>query len=92
MFMCRVVGSVVSLAKHPAYEGYKLLIVRRTDSEGELIAGTLVAVDAVDAGVGDWVLVTCGGGSAEDVLGFTELVPIREVVSGVIDCVKTGSK
>ncbi len=92
MFICRVVGSVVSLAKHPAYEGYKLLIVRRTSPEGKLMSGTMVAVDAVDAGVGDWVLVTSGGGSAEDVLGFTELVPIREVVSGVIDRVKIGNK
>jgi len=84
MFLCRVIGSVVSATKHPSYEGKKLLLVRRTDPNGALRKGTMVAVDAVDAGVGDWVLVASGGGSAQVVLELGR-VPVREVVLGIVD-------
>lgn len=89
MFLCRVIGSVVSATKHPSYQSRKLLLVRKTDTRGELIRGTMVAVDAVDAGVGDWVLVASGGGSAQVVLDLGR-VPIREVVLGIVDHVDIG--
>jgi microcompartment protein CcmK/EutM len=89
MFLCRVIGSVVSDSKHPSYEGRKLLLVRKTDTAGALIEGTMVVVDSVQAGVGDWVLVASGGGSAQVVLGLGE-VPVREVIVGIIDRVDLG--
>jgi len=90
MFLCRVIGSVVSATKHPSYQGRKLLLVRRTDHRGELREGTMVAVDAVEAGVGDWVLVASGGGAAQVVLDLGR-VPVREVVLGIVDRVDTGT-
>ena len=45
----------------------------------------MVAVDAAEAGIGDWVLVVSGGGASFDVLGFDAGVPLREVVVGIID-------
>jgi microcompartment protein CcmK/EutM len=89
MFICRVIGSVVSDHKHASYERRKLLLVRKTDTCGELIKGTMVVVDAVNSGVGDWVLVASGGGSAQVVLGLGE-VPVREVIVGIIDRVDIG--
>lgn len=91
MFLCRVVGSVVSDHKHPAYERKKLLLVRKTNTRGELIRGTMVVVDAVNAGVGDWVVVASGGGSAQVVLGLGD-VPVREVIVGIIDRVDIEEK
>lgn len=88
MFMCRVIGSIVSETKHPSYEGQTLLVVRKTDKQGTLVKGTMVAVDAVQAGIGDWVLVVSGGGASVDVLKLG-LVPVREVVIGIIDRVDT---
>lgn len=88
MIICRVIGSVVSTIKHPLYEGRKILLCRPTSPGGELRKGTLVAIDAVDAGVGDWVLVAAGGGAASDVLGLERKVPVRSVVVGVIDSVE----
>ena len=88
MFLCRVVGSIVSETKHPSYEGQTLLVVRKTDTQGELVQGTMVAVDAVRAGTGDWVLVVCGGGANQDVLELG-MVPVREVVVGIVDSVET---
>lgn len=90
MFLCRVIGSVVSATKHPSYDGKTLLLVRKTDTKGELSKGTMVAVDAADAGVGDWVLVASGGGSAQVVLQLGR-VPIREVVVGIVDSVVEGT-
>ena len=90
MFLCRVIGSVVSATKHPSYGGRNLLLVRKTDTKGELKKGTMVAVDAVEAGVGDWVLVASGGGSAQVVLGLG-MVPLREVVVGIVDSVDTST-
>jgi microcompartment protein CcmK/EutM len=89
MFICRVIGSVVSDHKHPSYARRKLLLVRKTDTRGELIKGTMVVVDAVNSGVGDWVIVASGGGSAQVVLGLGE-VPVREVIVGIIDRVDIG--
>jgi len=90
LFLCRVIGSVVAVTKHPSYERRKLLLVRKTDVNGKLKRGTMVAVDAVDAGIGDWVLVASGGGSAQVVLELGT-VPIREVVLGIVDSVDTTS-
>lgn len=90
MFLCRVIGSVVSDHKHSSYERRKLLLVRKTDTRGELTKGTMVVVDAVNAGVGDWVLVASGGGSAQVVLGLGE-VPVREVIVGIVDRVDVGT-
>ncbi len=88
MFICKVVGTIVSSAKHPSYEGYRLLLVRPTSPAGTLLPGTMVAIDAAQAGPGDWVLMVAGGGAAFDILGHKELVPIREVVVSVIDAVE----
>lgn len=86
MFICRVIGSVVSTAKHDSYKGCKLLLTRPTTLKGELKEkGTMVAVDSVDAGVGDWVLVVSGGGASFDVLDFDHGVPLREVAVAIID-------
>lgn len=93
MFICRVVGSVVSNAKHPCYRKYPLLIVRPTDTDGNLKEkGTMVAVDAIGAGVGDWVLVVSGGGASFDILDIECGVPLREVVVGVIDRIRMKGK
>lgn len=85
MIIAKVIGSVVSTIKHPLYEGRKVLLCRPTSVDGEPQKGTIVAIDAVDAGVGDWVLVAAGGGAASDVLGLERKVPVRSVIVGIID-------
>jgi ethanolamine utilization protein EutN len=88
VFLCRVVGTVVSTYKHDSYTNCKLVLVRPTDSEGNLREGTMVAVDAVNSGIGDWVLLISGGGSSELILDLGWEVPVREVVAGIIDQVE----
>ena len=89
MIVARVTGDVVATVKHPALSGYKLLLVRPVTPGGELTGKTSIAVDAVDAGVGDLVLVADEGNGAAQVLKRPR-GPIRTVVVGVIDAWEAG--
>ena len=87
MFIARVIGEVVSTIEHPSLNGRKLLVIERLDESGTKSTGdSLLAVDSVDAGTGDRVLVLDEGSSAGLV---TELdnPPIRTVIVGVIDTI-----
>lgn len=84
----RVIGSVVTTYRHPAYDGTKLLIVELLDPRNfEPTGKTVVAIDTVDAGDGDVVIVVDEGRAARDVLGKGD-VPVRTLVIGVCDSVE----
>ena len=84
MFLARVVGDVVATIKHPALEQRKLLLVQPLTGDGAPVGRPAIAVDSVDAGVGDRVLVVDEGNSAAQVLQRPR-GPIRTVVVGVVD-------
>jgi ethanolamine utilization protein EutN len=83
----RVCGTVVSTLKHPALHGHRLLLVQPHDPYGAPIGETTLALDVVDAGVGDWVVLVDEGSSASLVLG-TPRGPVRSVIVGVLDAVQ----
>lgn len=89
MFLARVVGDVVATVKHPALEQRKLLLVQPLTGEGVPTGRPTIAVDSVDAGVGDHVLVVDEGNSAAQVL-HRPRGPVRTVVVGVVDEVTGG--
>lgn len=89
MNLCRVVGTVVATAHHPAYDGRKLLAVQPVDETGAPAGPSFLAVDTVQAGAGDLVLVNREGNSARQILGSTKL-PVRSVITAVVDAVETG--
>ena len=79
-----VIGTVVTPVQHPAYDGQRLLAVRPLDPDGTPAQDRLfIAVDRVDAGVGDRVLLMAEGSSVRALVG--ESAPIRCAVVGVID-------
>jgi ethanolamine utilization protein EutN len=84
MQIARVLGNLVSSHKHEALENQRLLLVQPCDLSGEPRGSTTMAVDVVDAGVGDWVLVLDEGSSASQVLERPR-GPVRTLVVGVID-------
>ena len=88
MFLARVVGDVVATIKHQALASRKLLLVQPLTGDGQPTGRTAIAVDAVDAGVGDHVLVVDEGNSASQVLERPR-GPIRTVVVGVVDEIAT---
>jgi microcompartment protein CcmK/EutM len=83
MKIARVIGTTISTIKDPKIQGSKLLILRQTDQTGEFIGKSFVAVDLVDAGVGD--LVLSGHGSSARQTYQTKDCPVDAVVMAVID-------
>jgi len=79
-----VTGSIHATISHPFYSAKKLLLVEREDAFGARTGAYLVAVDTVDAGVGDRVLVLDEGTGARQVVGSSD-GPIRSVIVGIVD-------
>lgn len=85
MLLAKVTGNIVSTQKNEHLRGYKLLIVRTTDVEGiTLGASEVVAIDLVDAGIGDLVLVTQEGDAVQQILGHNN-APVNTIIVGVVD-------
>jgi microcompartment protein CcmK/EutM len=88
MITARVVGEVVATIKHGDLAAQKLLLVQPVDAGGSAKGQPMLAVDVVDAGVGDHVLVVDEGNSAAQVLRRPRGA-IRTVVVGVIDDIES---
>lgn len=83
MLIARVIGTTVSTVKDEKLSGRKLMVLRQTDEHGMPTGKPYVAIDTVDAGVGDLVL-TCAGSSARQTT-ITKDCPVDAVIMGVID-------
>lgn len=87
MIIARVVGNVVATQKDASHEGKKILLIQPLDLENQPMGDAIVALDAVDAGVGDRVLAVQEGFSAMTSVGHLES-PIDAAVIGVVDLVE----
>ncbi|HEV2444542.1 MAG TPA: EutN/CcmL family microcompartment protein [Candidatus Sulfopaludibacter sp.] len=87
MLIARVIGELVATQKHPSHEGRKVLLVQPLNLDGSDRGDAVVALDAVDAGVGDKVLVATEGFSAMTAVGRPQS-PIDMAVIGFIDHVE----
>ena len=85
MILCRVIGNAVSTIKHPCYEGHKVMVVQpvQTDCPSPL-GREFLAVDSVQAGVGDLVLAAREGNTARQILG-NDSDPFHAVIVGIVD-------
>ena len=85
VILCRVVGDVVAPIKNPQLEGEKLLLCQPVDLEdkpkGEV---SMIALDRVQAGEGDLVLVNKEGGGAR-IVYRDEATPVQAVIVAVVD-------
>jgi ethanolamine utilization protein EutN len=86
MLIARVIGDVVATQKTASHEGAKILVVQPLHLDGSDRGEPLLALDAVDAGVGDRVLITTDGFAAMTAMGRPNS-PIDMAVIGVIDTV-----
>jgi ethanolamine utilization protein EutN len=84
LLIARVIGELVATQKHPSHEGCKILVVQPLNLDGSNRGDAVVAVDAVDAGAGDRVLLTTDGFAAMTSVGRTQS-PIDMAVIGFID-------
>jgi microcompartment protein CcmK/EutM len=90
MYIGRVIGTVVSTIKISHLEGRKLLLVDQLDLQGQETGYYDIAVDVVQAGPGDTVLVIDEGNGARQVLGL-DPGAVRAVIVGVVDEVAVGA-
>ena len=86
MLIGRVIGDIVATQKAPSHEGRKILMVQPLNLDGSDRGDEVLALDAVDAGVGDRVLVATEGWSAMTAVGRPQS-PIDMAVVGVIDSI-----
>ena len=84
MTLCKVIGTIVSTQKNEHLKQYKTLIVQPVDLEGNFMGRDILALDSVDAGVGDTVLVIQEGQGATQVLK-NKKVPVHSVIVAVVD-------
>lgn len=85
MILAKVVGTVVATRKDERLVGRKLLLVRPTDPSGKPYGNHLVAVDTVDAGVTDTVLIVSG--SSARMAADLKDTPVDAAIVGVVDTV-----
>ena len=86
MILARIVGTVVATRKDPRLVSSKLLVARPVDPAGKPEGSYLVAVDTVDAGVGETVLIVSGS-SARMASGLKHC-PVDAAVVGIVDHVE----
>jgi microcompartment protein CcmK/EutM len=85
MLIARVIGDLVATRKHSDHEGRKLLLVQPLNLDGSDRGAAVIALDAVDAGAGDRVLIVTDGFAAATAVGRPLPSPIDMAVIGFID-------
>jgi microcompartment protein CcmK/EutM len=88
MQMAKVVGTVVSTRKEDVLEGMKFLVVKNCDFAGVPTGPSVVAVDAVGAGVGEVVLYASG--SSARLTKLTDNRPVDATIMAIVDIVEVG--
>ncbi len=83
MLIARVIGTTVSTIKDEKLVGRKLLICRPADENGVASGKPYVAIDTLDAGVGDLVLTAAGSSARQTAI--TKDTPVDTVIMGIID-------
>jgi len=89
MILGKVCGAIHSTINHRFYENRKMLVVDKLDLEGNPTGEYLIAVDRVDAGAGETVLVIDEGNSARGIVN-DDMAPLRSIIVGIVDHVNIG--
>ena len=85
MLLAKIVGTVVATRKDPRLVSNKLMVARPVDPRGKAEGAYLVAVDTVDAGIGETVLIVSGS-SARLAAGMKDS-PVDAAIVGIVDTV-----
>jgi microcompartment protein CcmK/EutM len=90
MLIARVIGTTVSTIKDENLQGRKLLIVRQTDEKGNPVGKPYIAIDTVDAGVGELVLTASGSSARQTTI--TKDTPVDAVIMAMIDSLEVNGE
>ncbi len=84
MILGRVCGAVHATIQHSFYNNHRLLLVDRLGLNGKPTGKYLIAVDSVDAGMNETVLIIDEGNSARQIVDDAS-APLRSIIIGVVD-------
>lgn len=85
MILGKVIGNLVSTIIAKGYESKKILIIQPVDPTGKPKGSSFLAVDAIQAGIGETVLILEEGGSARAILNEPESMTVKCVVASIVD-------
>lgn len=85
MLIAKVIGNVVATQKNQRYEGARVMLCRQVSPDGEDMDYTCLALDSVDAGVGDTVIIAQEGWSASTAATGRPGAAIDSAIVGVVD-------
>ena len=90
MRIAYVIGTTIATMKDEKLRGRKLLLVQDADLQGKTHGEPFVAVDTVDSGPGDLVVITQGSSARQT--EFTLNLPVDAVIVAVIESLQVGGK
>jgi ethanolamine utilization protein EutN len=85
MILARVLGNIVATQKNQRYANARVMLCQQITPEGEEMAMTLLALDSVDAGEGDTVLIVQEGWGASTAATGEAGAAIDSAIVGVVD-------
>ena len=85
MILAKVVGNVVATKKNRRYESARIMLCQQITPKGEEMSQTLLALDSVDSGVGDTVLIVQEGWGASTAATKEAGAAIDSAIVGVVD-------
>ena len=87
MILGRVCGAIHSTINHQFYDNRRILLVDRLELDGKPSGDYIIAIDSVDAGAGETVLVIDEGNSARQIVK-DDMAPLRSIIIGIVDDVE----
>ena len=85
MLLAKVKGNVVATQKNVNLKGHKLLLVHPIDLEGNYLGEKdVIAIDLIDSGIGDTVIVTQEGAAVVQILGHKK-APVHSIIVANVD-------
>jgi ethanolamine utilization protein EutN len=85
VILARVLGNVVATQKNERYANARVMVCQPVTLDGEEWGATLLALDSVDAGEGDTVLIVQEGWGASTAATGEQGAAIDSAIIGVVD-------
>lgn len=87
MLLAKVIGNIVATQKNNELTGHKLMITRQVDPAGNFVSESdIVALDMIDSGIGDTVLLVQEGDAVQQILGHKR-APVHTIIVAIVDSV-----
>lgn len=85
MILAKVLGNIVATQKNHRYENARVMLCRQITPEGDEMQNTVLALDSVDSGEGDIVLIVQEGWGASTAATGEAGAAIDSAIVGVVD-------